>query len=57
MFNDNNMLAIHSMPLQNEVKCNPKQPNCKKSVRPQKGRCEKRCEIQVGGKEMAVMVG
>jgi len=28
-----------------------------KSVRPQKGHCEKRCEIQGGGQEMAVMVG
>jgi len=26
-------------------------------MRPQKGHCEKRCEIQGGGKEMAVMVG
>jgi len=26
-------------------------------VRPQKGHCEKRCEIQGGGQEMAVMVG
>jgi len=31
---------------------NPKQPNCKKRVRP-----EKRCEMQGGGQEMAVMVG
>jgi len=36
---------------------NPKQPSCKKSVRPQKGHSEKRCEIQGGGQEMAVMVG
>jgi len=28
-----------------------------KSVRHQKGHCEKRCEIQGGGQEMAVMVG
>jgi len=26
-------------------------------VRPQKGHSEKRCEIQGGGQEMAVMVG
>jgi len=36
---------------------NPKQPSCKTSVRPQKGHSEKRCEIQGGGQEMAVMVG
>jgi len=36
---------------------NPKQPSCKKKVRPQKGLSEKRCEIQDGGQEMAVMVG
>jgi len=45
------------MQLQKEVKSNPKQPSCKKSVRPQKGYCEKRLEIQGGGQEMAVMVG
>jgi len=32
-------------------------PTVKKSLRPQKGHCEKRCEIQGGGQEMAVMVG
>ena len=36
---------------------NPKQPSCKKSVQPQECCCEKRCEIQSGGQEMAVMVG
>jgi len=40
-----------------EVKSNPKQPSCKKRVRPQIGHCEKRCEIQGGSQEMAVMVG
>jgi len=40
------------MQLQKEVKSNPKQPSCKKSGRPQKGHCEKRCEIQDGGQEM-----
>jgi len=30
----------------------PKQPSCKKSVRPQKGDCEKRCEIQSGCQEI-----
>jgi len=45
------------MQLQKEVKSNPKQPSCKKSMRPQECCCEKRCEIQSGGQEMAVMVG
>jgi len=45
------------MQLQKEVKSNPKQPSCKKRVRPQKGHSEKRCEIQGGSQEMAVMVG
>ena len=36
---------------------NPKQPSCKKVCGPQKGYGEKRCEIQSGGQEMAVMVG
>ena len=36
---------------------NPKQPSCKKVCGPEKGYGEKRCEIQGGGQEMAVMVG
>ena len=36
---------------------NQKQPSCKKRCGPQKGHGEKRCEIQGGGQEMAVMVG
>jgi len=28
LINDGNMLAMHSMQLQKEVKCNPKQPSC-----------------------------
>ena len=36
---------------------NPKRPSCKKVCGPQKGYGEKRCEIQGGGQEMAVMVG
>jgi len=44
------------MQLQKEVKSNPKQPSCKKVCDPQKC-CEKRCEIQSDGQEMAVMVG
>ena len=43
--------------IQKEVKSNPKQPNCKKKCGPQKGYGEKRCEIQGGSQEMAVMVG
>ena len=34
-----------------------KQPSCKKRCSPLKGHGEKRCEIQGGGQEMAVMVG
>jgi len=30
LINEGNMLAIHSMQLQKEVKSNPKQPSCKK---------------------------
>ena len=36
---------------------NQKQPSCKKRCGPKKGHGEKRCEIQGGGQEMAVMVG
>ena len=36
---------------------NQKQPSCKKRCGPQKGHGEKRCEIQGGGQEVAVMVG
>ena len=36
---------------------NQKQPSCKKRRGPHKGHGEKRCEIQGGGQEMAVMVG
>ena len=36
---------------------NQKQPSCKKRCGPHKGHGEKRCEIQDGGQEMAVMVG
>ena len=36
---------------------NQKQPSCKKRCGHQKGYGEKRCEIQGGGQEMAVMVG
>jgi len=34
-----------------------KQPSCKTVCGPQEGHCEKRCEIQSGSQEMAVMVG
>ena len=40
-----------------KYKSNPKQPGCKKSVRPQECCCEKRCEIQSCGQEMDVMIG
>jgi len=33
------------------------QPAVKKVCGPQEGHCEKRCEIQGGGQEMAMMVG
>ena len=36
---------------------NPKHQAVKKVCGPQKGYGEKRCEIQGGGQEMAVMVG
>ena len=36
---------------------NPKQPICKKECGPKKGYGEKRCEIQGGDQEMAVIVG
>jgi len=45
------------MQLQKEVKSNPKQPSCKKSVWPQKHHHDKRCEIQGGSQEIALMVG
>ena len=54
------MLAIGwlwGIQIQKEMKSNPKQPSCKKVCGPQKGNGEKRCEIQGGGQEMAVMVG
>ena len=55
---------LYNMKLQKEVKSNPEQPSCKKSVWPQECCCEKRCEIlssgqeiPSGGQEMAVKVG
>jgi len=51
-------MQLHIMQLQKEVKFNPKQPSCKKKLcSPQECHCEKRCEIQGSGQEMAVMVG
>jgi len=35
--NDDNMLAIHSIQLQKEVKSNPKQPSCKTVFNPEEG--------------------
>ena len=37
------------------MKSTPKQPSCKKEYDPQNGYGEKRCEIQVGSQETAVM--
>ena len=51
------MGRLWGIQIQKEMKSNPKQPNCKKVCGPQKGYGEKRCEIQGGGQEMAVMVG
>jgi len=51
------MIAIcylNSMQLQKEVKSNPA---VKKVCSPEEGHWEKRSEIQVGGQEMAVIVG
>jgi len=37
---------------------NPKQPSCKKKLcSPQEAMVKKRCEIQGGGQEIAVMLG
>jgi len=40
-----------------KIVSNPKQPAVKKGCGPQECCCEKRCEIQSGGQEMAVIVG
>jgi len=45
---------LHGMQLQKEVKSNPA---VKEMCSPEEGHCEKRCKIQSGGQEMAVMVG
>jgi len=39
------------------LKSNPKQPSCKHMCGPKIAIVKKRCEIQGGGQEMAVMVG
>jgi len=44
------------MQLQKEVTSNPNSPAVKKVCSPQEC-CEKRCETQSGGQEMAVIVG
>jgi len=52
------VLQLACIQLQKELKSNPKATQLyKKLCGPQEGHCEKRCEIQVGGQEMAVMVG
>ena len=48
---------MNFLKLSQKVLSNPKQPAVKKVCGPQKGYGEKRCEIQGGGQEMAVMVG
>jgi len=49
---------LYSIQLQKEVKSNPKTAHLyKKCVAPKKAIMKKRCEIQGGGQEMAVMVG
>jgi len=45
------------MQLQKEVKLIQNSPTVKKMCAPQESHCEKICEIQGNGKEMAVMVG
>ena len=52
-----NLVAIQQLQAYSILLSNPKQPSCKKVCGPQKGYGEKRCEIQGGGQEMAVMVG
>jgi len=55
------VLCEHSLIWQvSNMECGGKKCNliqAVKRVRPQKGHCEKRYEIQSGGQEMAVMVG
>ena len=51
------MVLVVSSTIWRIIQSNPKQPSSKKQCGPQKGYGEKRCEIQGGGQEMAVMVG
>jgi len=39
------------------IKFNPNSPTVKKVCSPEESHCKKRCEIQGGGQEMALMVG
>jgi len=58
--NEHVICKLYNMKLhaQKKVKSNPKQPSCKKSVwHPKNAVVKKRCEIQSGGQEMAVIVG
>jgi len=43
--------------MQKEIKSIQNSPAVKKVYGPQEGHCEKRCEVQSGSQEMAVMVG
>ena len=51
------IILVYILRLQIQYISNQKQPSCKKRCGPNKGHGEKRCEIQGGGQEMAVMVG
>jgi len=51
------MLAIYSMQLQKKWNLIQNSPVVKKVCSPEKGHCEKRCEIQGGSLEIAMMVG
>jgi len=53
MLNDGSILATQYKKKWNLIQNSP----VVKKVRPQKGHSEKRCEIQGGGQEMALMVG
>jgi len=52
LINDGNMLAIHSMRLQKEMKSNPKQPSCKKKcAAPKKAIVKKDVKSKVAAKK------
>jgi len=51
------LVTQYAITVQKEVKSNPKQPSYKNVCGSLEDHCEKRCEIQDGSQEMAVMVG